>query len=154
AYSAAAMAALGSVIGSLFLFFLARKGGEAYLAYHSTGPKGARLRAWFLEYGLLTILVPAIMPIVPLPLKVFVVCAGALGVNPFVFTLVMAVCRVIRYFALAWLGLRLGDRTLPFLLHHWWEFLLFAIFLFASLYYLVKRRDRKRKLHRLVVDTK
>ncbi len=38
AYWAAAAAIAGSLIGSLFLFFVARKGGEAYLHRHTFSP--------------------------------------------------------------------------------------------------------------------
>ena len=40
AYWAAAAAIAGSVIGSLFLFFIARKGGEAYLHHHTLSARG------------------------------------------------------------------------------------------------------------------
>ena len=79
AYLAAGMAVLGSLIGSLVLFLIARKGGEAYLDRHTVSRRAARLRNWFLEYGLLTVFVPAVVPIVPMPLKVFILSAGGYG---------------------------------------------------------------------------
>lgn len=146
AYLAAGMAVLGSVVGSLVLFLLARKGGEAYLDRYTLSSRGARFKAWFLEYGLLTVFVPAVVPIVPMPLKVFVLSAGALRVNPVVFGAVMLCARGIRYFTIAWLGLRLGNDTVPYLRHHLWQLVAFALLLFASLYYLVRHFDRRRKL--------
>jgi membrane protein YqaA with SNARE-associated domain len=151
AYPAAGMAVLGSTIGSLILFFVARKGGEAYLERHTLSRRGARLKRWFLEYGLLTILVPALIPI-PMPLKVFVLSAGALGISPLVFTLVLLMARVPRYFGLAWLGLQLGSQTLPYLRSHIWQLVLSAIILFAALYLLIKLVDRRRRLRTLVTD--
>src|SRR5947209_15560499 len=100
AYAAAGMAVLGSIIGSLILLFIARKGGEAYLDRYTAKPRGARLRSWFLEFGLLTIFVPALIPI-PMPLKIFILSAGALGVSPLVFTLLLLAARIPRYFGLA-----------------------------------------------------
>ena len=85
AYWAAAAAIAGSVIGSLFLFFIARKGGEAYLHHHTLSSRGQHLRAWFLEYGLLTVFVPAFVPVIPMPVKIFILSAGALGVSPVTF---------------------------------------------------------------------
>lgn len=152
AYAAAAMAVVGSLMGSLFLFFLARKGGEAYLDKYTSTPSGRRLKAWFLEYGLLTIFVPAVVPIIPMPLKVFILSAGALGVSPPVFGLVLLVARLIRYFLLAWLGLRLGDQTLPYLKGHLWQLLGLAAALFVGLYLLIKLLDRRRRLRKLVED--
>ena len=78
AYVAAAMAVAGSVAGSLFLFFVARKGGEKYLERHTVGERGQRLRRWFQHYGLLTVFISALSPI-PMPMKLFVISAGALG---------------------------------------------------------------------------
>ncbi len=151
AYLAAGMALLGSVIGSLVLFYIARRGGEAYLDRYTQSPRGARLRRWFLEYGLLTIFVPALVPI-PMPLKVFVLSAGALGISPLVFTMVLIAARIPRYFGLAWLGLQLGSDTLPYLAHHIWQMVVIAVVLFVFLYLLIKYLDRRRKIRQLVTD--
>src|SRR5207237_553748 len=142
------MAVTGSIIGSLILFYIARKGGEAYLERHTLSRSGARLKRWFLEYGLVTIFVPALIPI-PMPLKVFVVSAGALGISPLVFTVVLLIARVPRYFGLAWLGLQLGSQTLPYLKSHMWQLVAWAIVLFAALYLLIKLVDRRRRLRKL-----
>ena len=152
AYSAAGMAVLGSVIGSLILFFIAQKGGEAYLERHTLSRRGARFKRWFLEYGLVTVLVPALIPI-PLPLKVFVISAGALGINPFVFTLVLIIARIPRYFGLAALGLQFGSETFPYLRSHIWQLTLAAVALFTTLYLIIKFVDRRRRLRKLVTDS-
>ncbi len=149
AYSIAAIAVLGSIIGTLILFAIARRGGEAYFERHAQSARGARMKRWFQEYGILTVLVPAMVPI-PLPLKLFIIAAGAFQVNPFVFTVVIAAARIPRYFLLAWLGRRLGNQTLPYLEHHIWELLAFSAALFAILYLLIKLIDRRRKLRALV----
>jgi membrane protein YqaA with SNARE-associated domain len=148
AYSAAGAAVVGSVIGSLVLFLLARKGGEQYLSRYTSSGRGARLKAWFLEYGLLTVFVPACVPI-PLPLKIFIISAGALGVSPVTFALVMAAARVPRYLFLAWLGTKLGDQTLPYLKSHVWQLLAFSTILFGLLYLLIRVLDRKHRIARL-----
>ncbi len=134
AYWAACAAIAGSVAGTLGLFYIARKGGEAYLQRYTSSGRGAKLRAWFLEYGLLTVFVPAFVPVIPLPLKVFVLSAGALGVRPRTFALVLTAARIPRYLFLAWLGTRLGNDTLPYLRHHLWELIWFAVGLFVLLY--------------------
>jgi membrane protein YqaA with SNARE-associated domain len=137
AYWAAAAAIVGSVGGSLLLFFLARKGGEAYLHRHTLSSRGQHLRAWFLEYGLLTVFVPAFVPVIPMPVKIFILSAGALGVSPMRFLIVLAAARIPRYFFLAWLGTRLGADTWPYLRHHLWEFILLASVLFVILYFVI-----------------
>jgi len=138
AYWAAMTATAGSIIGSLFLFLLARKGGEAYLARYTSSGRGARFRAWFIEYGLLTIFVPAFVPVIPMPMKIFILSAGALGVSPLKFVIVLAAARIPRYLFLAWLGTKLGKDTLPYLRHHIWEFVALAAVLFITLYLIVR----------------
>ncbi|HEX4164919.1 MAG TPA: VTT domain-containing protein [Bryobacteraceae bacterium] len=117
AYFAAACAVLGSMIGSLILFALARKGGEVLLAKHISGKMGARLHLWFQRYGLVTVFIPAISPL-PLPMKIPVFCAGALNVRITYFLFVILVARVIRYSALAYLGKEYGRFTVRYLLSH------------------------------------
>ena len=145
AYISVAAAIAGSAIGSVFLFLLARKGGEAYLSRYTSTPRGTRLRNWFLEYGLLTVFVPALIPI-PMPMKIFVLSAGAMGVRPWLFTVVVVAARIPRYFFLAWLGLQLGNQTLPYLKHHVWQLCGIAAGLFVVLYLGIKYIDRRRKL--------
>jgi len=141
-YLAALAGTAGSLVGNLLLFFIARKGGEPYLARYTSQGRGARLRAWFTEYGLLTIFVPAFV-VVPMPLKIFVLSAGAMGVTPARFIFVLLAARIPRYLFLAWLGTRLGKDTIPYLRHHAWEFLLFAVLLFGVLYFAVRFMDRR-----------
>lgn len=134
AYLAAACAIAGSLAGSLTLFLIARKGGEEYHRHHTSSPLGNRLRAWFHEFGLLTVFVPAVVPIIPLPLKIFIISAGALEESPVTFSLVLLAARIPRYLFLAWLGSRLGADTLPYLRRHIWELILLAVALFVVLY--------------------
>lgn len=117
AYIGAACAVAGSVFGTAILFFIARKGGEVLLAKHLSKRRGARLHAFFQRYGLATVFIPAVCPL-PLPTKVPVFCAGALQVRTYYFIVVVLAARVIRYFALALLGQKLGPRTFSFLLSH------------------------------------
>lgn len=138
AYLAASTAILGSLLGSLILFLIARKGGEEYHRRHTSSTRAIKLRAWFDEYGLLTVFVPAVVPIIPLPLKIFIISAGALEESPVTFSAVLLAARIPRYLFLAWLGLRLGTDTLPFLRHHIWELVFLASALFVGLYLLVR----------------
>jgi membrane protein YqaA with SNARE-associated domain len=133
-YLAAVAAIAGSLIGSLLLFLIARKGGEEYHRRHTSGPRGAKLRAWFHEYGLVTVFVPAFVPVIPLPLKIFIISAGALEESPVTFSIVLLAARIPRYMFLAWLGSRLGAATIPYLRQHIWGLVLFAAALFVLLY--------------------
>jgi membrane protein YqaA with SNARE-associated domain len=138
AYLAAAAAIIGSLVGSLVLFLIARKGGEEYHRRHTASARGSKLRSWFHEYGLLTVFIPAFVPIIPLPLKIFIISAGALEESPVTFSIVLLAARVPRYLFLAWLGSRLGADTLPFLRQHIWELILLASALFVMLYFAVR----------------
>jgi membrane protein YqaA with SNARE-associated domain len=142
AYWSAVAATAGSLIGCFVLFFIARKGGEAYLKRHTISPREARFRSWFHEYGLLTVFVPAFVPF-PLPLKIFIVSAGALEESPLSFIMVLAAARIPRYLFLAWLGTRLGRETIPYLRHHAWEFGVLAAALFVVLYFSVSFLHRR-----------
>jgi membrane protein YqaA with SNARE-associated domain len=138
AYLSAITAIIGSLVGSLILFLIARKGGEEYQRRHTATARGNKLSAWFHEYGLLTVFVPAVVPVIPLPLKIFIISAGALEESPVTFSLVLLAARVPRYLFLAWLGSRLGRDTLPYLRHHIWELVALACALFIALYLLVR----------------
>ncbi|MGH9608742.1 MAG: YqaA family protein [Bryobacteraceae bacterium] len=117
AWFAAVCAIVGSVAGSAFLFGIARKGGQVFLSKYIATGTGKRLHAWFEEYGLITVFVPAIS-LLPLPLKVPVFCAGALEVRWVSFLSVILAARAIRYFALAALGREFGRSTFAFLASH------------------------------------
>lgn len=120
AYFTAFMAVLGSVGGNVALFMLARSGRRRFMKTELPPGRRRRFQQWFRRYGLLTIFVPAIVPFVPLPLKVFVISAGAMHepVGRFLAAIVLA--RVIRYFGEAYLGIRLGRGAQGFLTHNAW----------------------------------
>lgn len=123
--AAAAASILGSLAGNVLLFALARRGGQLYLDRHTNGPNGQRLRRWFHQYGLLTVFIPALVPI-PMPMKAFVISSGALGVPWLQFLAVVAAARLLRYPALAWLGSRFGSNAPAFLQLHATELAFFA----------------------------
>jgi membrane protein YqaA with SNARE-associated domain len=132
AYWAAALAVVGSLAGSLILFFIARKGGQVLLMRHVTSKTGARLHLWFQRWGLATVFVPALSPI-PLPMKIPVFCAGALQVRLLYFVIVVVAARTLRYFALAYLGEHFGLQTFQYLKTHGWQVAAAALGLAAAL---------------------
>jgi membrane protein YqaA with SNARE-associated domain len=132
AYWAATLAAVGSLAGSLILFFIARKGGEVLLMRHVTSKTGARLHLWFQRWGLATVFVPALSPI-PLPMKIPVFCAGALQVRLLYFVIVVVAARAIRYFGLAYLGKHFGLQTFQYLKTQGWRVAAGALLLAALL---------------------
>jgi membrane protein YqaA with SNARE-associated domain len=131
AYWAALLAVIGSLAGSLVLFFIARKGGEVLLMRHVASRTGRRLHLWFQRWGLATVFVPAVVPFIPLPMKVPVFCAGALQVRVIYFVAVLLAARVIRYFGLAYLAVHYGAYALQFVKTHVWQIVLGALLLAA-----------------------
>jgi uncharacterized membrane protein YdjX (TVP38/TMEM64 family) len=130
----------------MFLFSIARKGGEMYLNRHTISPRTRKFRAWFGHYGLVTVFIPTLVPFIPLPLKVFVLSAGALGVKPLTFLLTILAGRIPRYFGLAYLGSQLGDNAFAWLQDHRWQLLAGAAILFVALMGLVKIAGQRRSV--------
>ena len=112
----AAMTTLGSVGGCLFLYYLARKGGEAMLHKHA-GSRARPIHAWINRNGFLSILVTALLP-PPTPFKVFVIAAGALEMPVRTFVLGLLAARAIRFFGEGFLAIRYGAQATQFLLTH------------------------------------
>jgi len=146
AYLAAFLATLGSLGGNIALFQAARHGRRLFSKGEPAAPNKGRFEAWFHRYGLLTVFVPAVTPLVPLPLKVFVISAGALR-TPFArFLAVILVARVIRYFGLAWLGIQLGEDAPDFLRRNGWTLAGIALGLALALVFLIRWSDRRRQV--------
>jgi membrane protein YqaA with SNARE-associated domain len=141
AWLCAGVAVLGSTVGNTMLFWMSRKGGSRFMAKAAPEGRAAKFRAWFLRYGILTVFIPALVPI-PLPMKLFVISAGVTGTALAEFIVVVLVARSLRYFGEAWLGLALGRQSSTFLTSHVWHFIVGAILLFVVLYGLILWRDR------------
>jgi len=108
------MATIGSVLGCLALYYVARRGGERFVrkrfkAHHVEG--GLQL---FRKYGLLVVIVPALLP-PPAPFKIFVLLAGVAAIPVWQFTLAIAIARFTRYFGEGLLAVFYGDRAATFL---------------------------------------
>jgi membrane protein YqaA with SNARE-associated domain len=139
----AVSAVIGSTAGNYALFQAARRGGRRYMDQSAGSTRGKKFRAWFERYGLITVFIPALLPI-PLPLKLFVISAGALGTGTRSFLIVVILARTLRYFGDAWLGVNLGKDAIGFLNTHKWHFLEAAVVLFVVLYGAVELNDRWR----------
>jgi membrane protein YqaA with SNARE-associated domain len=140
----AALATLGSLIGSVIFYQLLRKGGEKFLDKYTASGRGAAFRGWFQRYGMVTVFIAALLPIPILPLKVLAACGCAMGVSRTRFLLIMAAGRIPRYGALAYLGAKLGENSSAWIQGHYWHMLALAAALFVALYGLLKWSDRTR----------
>src|SRR5258708_34909257 len=75
----AALAVVGSLVGSMFFFELMRRGGGKFFAPHTASGRGQRFRAWFMRYGMITVFIPAFLPIPILSFKAFFAFARGMG---------------------------------------------------------------------------
>jgi membrane protein YqaA with SNARE-associated domain len=105
----AGMATLGSLAGCIWLYYLAKKGGEAMFRRY-TGQRAARVRDWVLRNKFLSVAVPAILP-PPLPFKPFVLAAGVFQVPVRTFAVALLVGRGLRYFLEGFLAVRYGPQA-------------------------------------------
>jgi membrane protein YqaA with SNARE-associated domain len=112
----AAMGMLGSVLGCLALYYIARKGGEAMFRKQA-GPRAEKIRVWIKRNGFISILAVALLP-PPTPFKLFVVAAGALEMPVRTFVLGLVLARAIRFFGEGFLAVKYGDQAGQFLLTH------------------------------------
>jgi membrane protein YqaA with SNARE-associated domain len=132
----AAMAAAGSVLGCVLLYFLARKGGEAF--FHKRAcRRGRAVQRWVEKNGFGGMLFASMLP-PPTPFKIFVF-AGAVFEVPFLsFTLAIAIARSIRYFGMGYLAVKYGDQAFPFLAAHKWQVAL-GLLVFVAVSYGLSR---------------
>lgn len=145
AYFTALMAVAGSSIGSIALFLAARHGRRLFSKGEPTSARGQKFQQWFNRYGLLTVFVPAVTPIIPLPLKVFVVSAGALQTRTSRFLAVLVAARIIRYFGEACLGVQLGKDVKPFLWRNAWPLGGAVLAMTLGVYWLIRLAERRRE---------
>ncbi|MBI2187492.1 MAG: VTT domain-containing protein [Acidobacteria bacterium] len=107
----ALMATLGSIAGCYVIYYLAEKGGEAFLRRRVHAGHTERALALYRRHGALALMVPALLP-PPAPFKLFVLMAGFAGVRPLRFVLAIGIARGARYLALGLLSLWYGDLAL------------------------------------------
>jgi membrane protein YqaA with SNARE-associated domain len=139
----AALAVLGSLIGSAIFHKIVSKGGEKLLNQQTASPRKAKLRAWFLRYGLASVFVCALVPIPVMPLKVMALSACALGVSRVRYLGVILAARIPRYGAMAYLGAQLGENSNAWLKSHLWHMGALSVALFVGLYALLKFSEKK-----------
>ena len=138
------MAALGSVLGCVLLFFIAEKGGEALFHKHA-GNRAQAIHNWVVHNGFWGMLIAALLP-PPTPFKVFVVAAGVFEVRLISFTAAISIARCIRYFGIGFLAVRYGHEALPFLGPHKWQVALSVIGV-AVLSYVLSRLILRHRPH-------
>lgn len=104
-----AMSTLGSLAGCFWLYYLAKKGGEA-LYRRSAGGRAEKIHAWVQRYKFMSVAVPAILP-PPFPFKPFVLAAGLFQVPMSTFALALIVGRGLRYSIEGMLAVEYGEQA-------------------------------------------
>ena len=88
--------AIGSVIGCLVLYRIARS-GEQFVAKRFHPKHLDRVQEMYRKWGLFALVIPALLP-PPMPFKIFVAAAGALNYPLVRFTLTVLLARMARYY--------------------------------------------------------
>jgi membrane protein YqaA with SNARE-associated domain len=108
-----AAATIGSLTGCLLMYFLGRKGGDALIRKRFATASVERAMAAFQRYGVMVVLIPAILP-PPAPFKIFVLLAGVAGISPGKFAAAILIGRGARYLTLGILAVEYGDRAMAY----------------------------------------
>ena len=136
------MATLGSVLGCILLYFIARKGGET-LFHRKAGEHAHAIRHWVERNGFVGMLIAALLP-PPTPFKFFVFAAGVFEVPLFSYTSAITIARLFRYFGIGYLAIRYGADAMPYLIHHKLQVTVFVISLVMVSYVLSRLLLRRR----------
>ena len=130
------MASLGSVLGCVLLYFIARKGGEAYFR-RKAETRADVIRHWVERNGFGGMLIAALLP-PPTPFKFFVFAAGVFEVPLTSYVSAISLARLIRYFGVGYLAVKYGNDALPFLARHKVQVVIFLV-AFVVVSYLASR---------------
>ncbi len=88
--------AVGSVIGCLVLYRIARR-GERFVSKRFHPKHLDRVKELYRKWGLFALVIPALLP-PPMPFKIFVVAAGVLNYPPARFAATIMIARTVRYY--------------------------------------------------------
>jgi membrane protein YqaA with SNARE-associated domain len=121
----AGMATIGSVIGCVWIYWLARKGGQAY--YRKTqGHAPGRIRRLVQQHPMACVFLPAVAPF-PVPFKPFVIAQGVFQVPFSTFVIGTLVGRGALFFVEGFLGARYGAAAKQFLVTQKWSSVALAL---------------------------
>jgi membrane protein YqaA with SNARE-associated domain len=135
------MATLGSLAGCFWLYFLAKKGGEAVFR-RSAGGRADRIRTWVQRYKFLGVAIPSILP-PPLPFKPFILAAGVFQIPMDTFALALFVGRGLRYSLEGILAIYFGEQAIHYLQQNKLQFTLIVISAIVVVYVVWRFFSRK-----------
>ncbi len=127
-YEYAATATAGSVLGAYFTFRVSRRAGSAYLDAKFKKSLVTKFLKLFKRWGTGTLAASTLIPL-PTPTSMFFAAAGASDYPKGRFLAIVATCRAIRYFGIAYIASEYGrhfTRVLRHPMQHWGWLLLFV----------------------------
>jgi len=107
-------ATLGSLAGCSALWYIGRRGGEAFLVRRFGRDRVDRTRSTFKKWDILALAIPAMLP-PPMPFKIFVLSSGVFGVPFRRFAATLVVARGLRYTFWGLMGATYGTEALALL---------------------------------------
>ncbi|MGD0912727.1 MAG: VTT domain-containing protein [Terracidiphilus sp.] len=111
------LASAGSAIGGLVPYALGRAGGELFLMKRINRDRFEAIRARFERQEFLAVMIPSMLP-PPAPWKVFIFASGVFEMRVLPFMLAVFCGRVVRWFILAFLVIKLGPGAADLVAHH------------------------------------
>jgi membrane protein YqaA with SNARE-associated domain len=105
----AVLAALGSAIGCVILYYVSRRAGSRALKRFSEA-KQKKVKGWIDRYDVLSVLVASLMP-PPFPFKLFVVSAGVFRFSVVRFTAAILAGRLFRFLLEGYFAIRYGAQA-------------------------------------------
>ena len=111
-----AMAAVGSALGSVLIYWIGYKGGEVLLVKRIGEARFAKIRAAFDRHEFLALMLPAMLP-PPTPFKLFVLSAGVAEMRFSRFLTAIFAGRFLRFVLLSLLVIRFGPEIVGFFGH-------------------------------------
>jgi membrane protein YqaA with SNARE-associated domain len=120
-YEYAATATAGSIVGAFLTYRVAHRAGSAYLEKKFKKNKVPKFLGLFKKWGTGTLVASTAIPF-PTPTSMFFAAAGASDYPLPKFLMVVAVCRTVRYFGIAFVASQYGRGFIRVLRHpgqHW-----------------------------------
>jgi membrane protein YqaA with SNARE-associated domain len=133
-------AVTGSTVGAMILYWMARTGGGWALRKGVSEQRIEEVRGKIERYDALAVILPTMVPLPLAPMKIFLVAAGVLGVNPIRTALAVVFARTVRYGFLIWLGIYYGEEAWNAIRSNAWAAV--AVFLALLALWLWARRQR------------
>jgi membrane protein YqaA with SNARE-associated domain len=111
------LAAAGSAVGGLLPYGLGRAGGELFLLKRVNRERFDKMRTRFENQEFLAMMIPSMLP-PPTPWKAFVFAAGVFEMRVAPFMLAVFCGRLVRWWLLSLLVLKLGPDAVGLVAHH------------------------------------